>query len=253
MLRRIEVKGLSGRWEAEWASAGRPPQLSRSQYEQSQTDGRHWLYVVEHALDDQAFAIYPIQAVGQRATRYLLDHGWKEAADRPTGPGVSAPPRADQARPVPDAAPVLFGHDERGPGDVPYLEWSELPGALESSEPAANADRWFTSPVEASEADFAVQQRDGAMAPSLPIGAIAVFRPAGGRELEGAIVLAEVSPEHADPRYAIRRAHLITDQEGSLERLLLTVDVHGRGKEHEFSGPYALGRVLAVLVGHQPL
>jgi hypothetical protein len=253
VLRRIEVKGLSGLWEAEFGTAGRPPQLSRSQYRESQTEGRHWLYVVEHALDDDAFAIYPIQTVGQRANRYLLDHGWKEAADRPTGPGIVAPERVDVGPALPDASSVLFGREDREPGDVPYLGWAELAVALESSELAATAERWFTSPAEASEGDFAVQQPDGAMGPALPFGAIAVFRPADGQNLEGAIVLADVSPEHTDPTYAIRRAHLITNQDDSLERLLLTADIHGRGEEHEFTGQYALARVLAVLVGHQPL
>jgi hypothetical protein len=253
VVRRIEVKGLSGSWEAEWGSAGNPPQLSRSQYRESQNDGRHWVYVVEHALDDDAFAVYPIQTVGQRANRYLLDHGWKEAADRPAGPGIAAPLRSDQACPLPDAGAVLFGRDDRESGDVPYLDWSELAAALESSELDSRAERWFTSPVEVLDGDFAVQQRDGAMGPALPSGAIAVFRPTDGHDLEGAIVLAEVSPEHADPAYTIRRAHLITERDGSLERLLLTVDVHGRGDEHEFTGPYALARVLAVVVGQQPL
>ena len=90
VVRRIEVKALGGTWEASWATGGNPPKMTKTQFNASRAteDGRHWLYVVENALDDEFWVVYPIQSIAQRATDYLFDHGWKEAADRPAGAGL---------------------------------------------------------------------------------------------------------------------------------------------------------------------
>src|SRR5207244_337612 len=138
----------------------------------STTDTRHWVYVVEHALDDDAWTIYPIQTVGQRANRFLLDHGWKEAADRPAGPGLTAARETVSQRRLPDTDDVVFPRDDRDEGDVPYVDWVELPDAISIDNLAAQSEWWFTSPAEAIDGDFAVQQREQAMGPALPYGAI---------------------------------------------------------------------------------
>jgi hypothetical protein len=251
--RRIEVKALGGTWEAEWGTAGNPPQMTGPQFRMSIEDGRHWLYVVENALDDDRWSVYPIQNVGQKANRYLIDHGWKEAADRPAGPGYGRPEKVSQPpSPLSDLSGILFGRDDRDVGDVPFLSWNEL-GMVGRSDLDEKSDTWFTSPVEVSDGDFAVQQLEDAMGPTLPRGAIAVFRPVTGEFANGSVVLADVSAEDADPAYEIRRVHLVRDETGELERLLLNVDVPGRGEEHEFADQCAAMRVVAMLVGHQPV
>ncbi len=252
--RKIEVKSLAGEWRAEAGGAGRSlPQLTAEQYRQS-SDSRHWLYVVEYAPDDEAWVVYPIQSVGQRANRFLFDDGWKKAADRPAGPGVTENADDDVARePVlPDVSTVVFGRTERAEGDVPYLEARQLE-LVGSPDIATEADRWFTPTTEdVSEGDFAVQQLDGAMGRWLPMGAVAVFRPANGSFQNNSVVLANVAPEASDsPVYAVRRAFLINGVDGALEGLLLDVDVPGRGELFEFHDPSAVGRVLAVLVSYQ--
>ncbi len=254
VLRRIEVKALGGTWEAEWGTAGRPPQMTGPQFRMSRDDGRHWLYVVENACDDDAWCIYPIQTVGQKANRFLIDHGWKEAAERPAGPGFIRQTRPEPiAPPLPDPSAALFGPDDRDAGDVPFLTWPELSriGITNSEE---TATRWFTSPTAAENGDFAVQQPDAAMSPTLPRGAIGVFRPtADGLDPDGEIVIADVAPECEPVEYLIRRAHVVRDGDGAFERLLLNVEVPGRGDEYEFADPDAEARVVAVLVDHQEI
>lgn len=251
VVRRIEVKSLGGTWEAEWGTAGQPPQMTAPQLRMSFDDGRHWLYVVERALDDAAWCVYPIQAVGKRANRYLIDHGWKEAADRPAGPGLA--PRPEQpvaATPLPDPTTMLFGRDERDDGDVPFLDWDAL-ARVGTDESVEEAESWFTSPTDAIDGDFAVQQRDAAMGLTLPRGSIAVFRPLTGRVADDIVVIANVGPDDAERRYEIRRARILLDDRGEVERLLLNVDVPGTAAEYEFAGTEASTRVLAVLVGQQ--
>jgi hypothetical protein len=252
VTRRIEVKSLAGSWQAEWGSAGNPPQLTSEQFRMSIADGTHWLYVVEHALDDDAWAIYPIQAVGQRANRYLLDHGWREAADHPGGPGaepeeVYEPPAQD----LPLLDDVIFGLEERDDGDIPFLGWDEL-HLLGNPHLGDICESWFTSPEAADDTDFAVQQNEQAMGPTLPFGSVAVFRPVDGSFPDGAVVLAQVGP-NGDPRHAIRRAHVVRDNAGNVEGLHLVVDIPGRGDDFEFHDADAVGRVRAVYVTRQEL
>lgn len=250
--RLIEVKSLAGSWEAEWGTAGNPPQMTSKQLQLSVENGKHWLYVVEHALDDDAWAVFPIQAVGRRANRYLFDHGWKEAADRPHGPGVSdgapdetAPPRR------PDLTNVTFGRAERDQGDIPFLTWEEVAFA-DDPKLSETCEVWFTSPAAVGEGDFAVQQLDAAMGPTLPYGSVAAFRPPNGALPQGSLVIAQVGDESAS-RYAIRRAYVVRDEEGEIEGIHLRVDVPGRGDEYEFHDAAALQRIRAVYVAHQEL
>lgn len=76
LLMYIEVKGINGPWGIGGVS------ISSSQYGfgELHTD-KFWLYVVEFALDDNAFRIYPIQNPTQQITNYRFDHGWKELAN----------------------------------------------------------------------------------------------------------------------------------------------------------------------------
>lgn len=251
-IRLIEVKGLSGSWEAEWNTAANPPQMTSEQFRLSGQEGRHWLYVVEHALDDEAWVVFPIQTVGSRANRYLFDHGWKEAADRPFGPGLGADKPFEVLSPdVPSVDGVLFGRAEREDGDIPFLTWEHI--ALAGDPQLSDAwDAWFTSPIDVEEADFAVQQLETAMGPTLPLGAVAVFRPVQGSFRDGAVMIADVG-EDGIQQYAIRRAYVVRDENGAVEGLHLRVDVPGRGDEYEFHDPAAVARIRASYVAHQKL
>jgi hypothetical protein len=250
--RLIEVKSLAGSWEAEWGNAANPPQLTSEQFRMSAEDGNHWLYVVEYALDDEEWAIYPIQAIGQRANRYLLDHGWKEAADRPAGPGVAdTRPYEIEASPPPGLDDVIFGGAERDDGDIPFLKWDEVSRAG-GGDLADAWDAWFTSPAGVEDGDFAVQQLEAAMGLTLPFGSVAVFRPIDGAVPEGAVVIARVGDDGAET-FVIRRAHLVLDDDGNVDGLHLRVDVPGRGDEYEFHDADSLGRIRAIYVVHQEL
>lgn len=253
VARRIEIKSLGGEWRADLGGTGNVPQLTSSQFDQSGDDGRHWLYVVEHALDDSNWIVYPIQAVGKRANRFLFDHGWKQAAERAAGPGLdeSGSPQEAGEPSLPSVETKVFGREDRDHGDVPYLNWSELLG-VGDPDLEARASRWFTSPVaDVREGDFAIQQREAAMGPSLPTGSIAVFRPVNGSVPNGALVLANVAAETGDPLYVIRRAFPIRGPGDGVEGLILDVDIPGSGEPFEFRDPDALDRVLAALISFQ--
>jgi hypothetical protein len=247
--RLIEVKSLAGSWEAEWGNAGNPPQMTSEQFRLSTEDGKHWLYVVEHALDDDAWAVYPIQAIGRRANRYLLDHGWKEAADRPSGPGLIEEAYELPEPSVPTLDGVIFGREEREVGDVPFVAWNEMFRALDPSLPESS-ETWFTSPTEVEVGDFAVQQLEAAMGPTLPLGAVAVFRRVNGSVPDGAVVIAQIG-DNGELKHVIRRAYVVRDEQGTVEGLHLRVDVPGRGDEYEFHDEGATTRIVAALVDFQ--
>jgi hypothetical protein len=152
---------------------------------------------------------------------------------------------------VPDLDGVIFGSAERDEGDIPFLSWDEIELA-DDPELYDVCDAWFTSPAAAGEGDFAVQQLEGAMGPTLPLGAVAAFRPANGSFPDGTVVIAQVG-EDGEPAYAIRRAYVVRDQDGEVEGLHLRVDVPGRGDEFEFHDVDAVDRVRAVYLTHQEL
>ena len=180
VLRRIEVKGLAGSWEAEWGTAGRPPQLtgasSPSHHRAPGTGStssstRSTTTRVDDLPDpDRRTASQPL----------LLDHGWKEAAERPAGPGLR-PARETVSRPLPDTEPSCSARDDRDEGDVPYVDWLELPEALDRQPRRTERVMVHLAGERRIDGDFAVQQRDGRWARPLPYGAIAVFRPRGRR------------------------------------------------------------------------
>lgn len=76
LLKCIEVKGINGPWGVGGVS------ISATQYNFGELHSdKFWLYVVEYALDDNAFRIYPIQNPTRHITHYRFDHGWKELAE----------------------------------------------------------------------------------------------------------------------------------------------------------------------------
>lgn len=79
LLKYIEVKGINGPWDVGGVS------ISSTQYAFGELHpDKFWLYVVEYALDDNAFRIYPIQNPTRQITNYRFDHGWKELANTST-------------------------------------------------------------------------------------------------------------------------------------------------------------------------
>jgi hypothetical protein len=72
LLRRIEIKSIGGRW------TGFGVWMSAKQLEDNQTYGDDfWLYVVEHAEDDDAAVIHRIQNPASNATKFGFDAGWQ--------------------------------------------------------------------------------------------------------------------------------------------------------------------------------
>ncbi len=246
--RRIEVKSLGGSWEAEWAQASRPPQLTRQQFQNSENDTLHWVYVVENALDDERWVVYPIQTIGKRANRFLLDHGWKAAADRSHGPGLRDAYFVRKPT-LPSLSRVLIPDDDKEDGDVRFLTADQLgPFVLDGVLPQQS--RWFTSRQPQVDDDyFALQQEEAAMGPSLPLGSVAVFRRTRRLREDGNIVLANVSQDGERHRLVIRRAFRKTGEDG--EGLCLEVDVPGQGEPFDVDDKP--GRILALLVELQEI
>lgn len=72
ILRRIEVKSVSGDWSL------RGVLMSRRQYlEAREHPEEFWLYVVENAEDDHAFEIHRLKNPASAITHYGFDDGWK--------------------------------------------------------------------------------------------------------------------------------------------------------------------------------
>jgi hypothetical protein len=72
----IEVKAMSG------SLSDRPVGLSRIQFECAREHREaYWLYVVEHAGDNQSARIVRIQDPAGRARTFTFDHGWLAVAD----------------------------------------------------------------------------------------------------------------------------------------------------------------------------
>ena len=79
--RYIEVKGTSGEWKNRGVS------ISRLQFSEAQNYGdKYWLYVVEHALDENCARIHAIQSPAMKVDSFMFDGEWRkvsidEAAD----------------------------------------------------------------------------------------------------------------------------------------------------------------------------
>jgi hypothetical protein len=218
VLREIEVKSLGSSWEAEWGRGGNPPQLSRPQFMESVDNGRRWLYVVENALDDDGWGIYPIQQVGLKATSFLFDHGWKEGADQPDAPGL------DHEIPEPKLPSVdgrTWPQEGADPeNDIPFVPWDTLPSFLEGSEEERVPSRWYAPPDDVGEADWATQQIDYSMGALAPFGSILTIRKSEGDFVDGQVVLANVGDGDGQ-RLAVRRAFQEIDADGVILGVLL--------------------------------
>lgn len=80
VVRRIEVKSIGGPW------TDRGVLLSSTQFEDAQAhQDSYWLYVVEHAEDDDACVVHRIQNPAGQATGFGFDSGW-QALDEPEIP-----------------------------------------------------------------------------------------------------------------------------------------------------------------------
>lgn len=76
-IRYIEVKALSGQWDAR-SVAG----LTSAEFNHARRNKeKYWLYVVEFALDDDLYRIHRIQNPAQRIDQYLFDDGWRSLAE----------------------------------------------------------------------------------------------------------------------------------------------------------------------------
>lgn len=75
-LRYIEVKGCGGAWGS--AGVG----VSAPQFNEARRRGEEfWLYVVEHAEDDNAYCLYAIQNPALKVDTFFYDGGWKNLAE----------------------------------------------------------------------------------------------------------------------------------------------------------------------------
>lgn len=83
LLKYIEVKGIDG----SWGEGGVNIRARQYAFGQQHPD-EFWLYVVEYALDDSEFKIYPIHNPINQITHYRFDHGWKELAKVESNPVI---------------------------------------------------------------------------------------------------------------------------------------------------------------------
>ncbi len=105
-LRYIEVKGISGQWNA----TGVP--VSRTQFSNAQDFGdSYWLYVVEFVGEPEHIRVHPIQNPANKVTAFVFDGGWRDAATDET---------ADPALSFVAGARVL--HKSFGPGRIESVE-----------------------------------------------------------------------------------------------------------------------------------
>jgi hypothetical protein len=80
VVRRIEIKSIGGPW------TDRGVLLSSTQFADAQTNPNlYWLYVVEHAEDDDAALIHRIENPAGKVTKFGFDSGW-QALDEPEIP-----------------------------------------------------------------------------------------------------------------------------------------------------------------------
>jgi hypothetical protein len=75
-VRWVEVKAMTS------GLSDRPVGLSRTQFETARERGdAYWLYVVEHAGDDEKCRVVRIQDPAGKARTFTFDHGWLNIAD----------------------------------------------------------------------------------------------------------------------------------------------------------------------------
>ena len=87
----IEVKGLSGAW-SNFGVKLTPAQIK---FGKKRKD-RHWLYVVEFALEPERFMIHMIQNPVEKITEFRFDAGWKQLCSETSGPTVAKPKKGSR-------------------------------------------------------------------------------------------------------------------------------------------------------------
>ena len=93
LLRRIEIKSIGDSW------TGFGVWMSAKQLEENQTHGDDfWLYVVEHAEDDDAAVIHRIQNPASNATKFGFDAGWQALREPDIERDYSGKPLASSTR-----------------------------------------------------------------------------------------------------------------------------------------------------------
>lgn len=76
-VRYIEVKSMEEYW-----SPRTPASVTRAQFGKAQELGdQFWLYVVEFALDNEQYQVFPIQDPFGKVNQYLFDDGWQALAE----------------------------------------------------------------------------------------------------------------------------------------------------------------------------
>lgn len=104
-LRRIEIKSIGGAW------TGFGVWMSATQLAENRTHGADfWLYVVEHAEDDDAAVIHRIQDPASQATKFGFDAGWQALSE----PELD---RDDSGRPLVVSTRRLLGWGKGTLGD----------------------------------------------------------------------------------------------------------------------------------------
>jgi len=104
-LRRIEIKSIGGPW------TGFGVWMSARQLEENRTHGDDfWLYVVEHAEDDDAAVIHRIHDPASQATKFGFDAGWQALRE----PDVD---RDDFGKPLVSSTRRLLGWGKGPTGD----------------------------------------------------------------------------------------------------------------------------------------
>ena len=89
--RYIEVKGLSGAW----SNFG--VKLTPAQVKFGKKHGdRHWLYVVEFALEPERFMIHMIQNPVEKITEFRFDAGWKQFCSETSSPTAAKPKKGSR-------------------------------------------------------------------------------------------------------------------------------------------------------------
>ncbi|WP_426246550.1 protein NO VEIN domain-containing protein [Nocardioides sp. LHG3406-4] len=105
VVRRIEVKSIGGAW------TGFGVWMSATQLEDNRVSGDdYWLYVVEHAEDDDAAVIHRIQNPAANATKFGFDPGWQALREPDLERDASGKPLTSNTR-------RLLGWS--GPGNTP--------------------------------------------------------------------------------------------------------------------------------------
>jgi hypothetical protein len=120
ILRRIEIKSIGGAW------TGFGVWMSVTQLDENRTHGDDfWLYVVEHAEDDDAAVIHRIHDPAGHATKFGFDAGWQALRE----PDIE---RDDLGKPLGSSTRRLLGWGKAHIGENPDQSHLDDPREIES-------------------------------------------------------------------------------------------------------------------------